>query len=141
VTEVVVRIGELAARTGVPTRLLRYYEEQGLLSPERAANGYRSYEEHLVGRVTQIRGLLDAGVPTRIIRAILPCLDDPASIHVTDATPELIADLEHYHDQMDAKIQCLARNRDAIAGYLAAVRKETAGQPAWPGMRNGLRSG
>ena len=121
------RIGELATRTGVPTRLLRYYEEQGLLSPDRTANGYRSYEEHLVGRVTQIRGLLDAGVPTRIIRAILPCLDDPASIHVTDATPELIADLEHHHDQMDAKIQCLARNRDAIATYLTAVRKETAG--------------
>jgi DNA-binding transcriptional MerR regulator len=122
VREVVVRIGELAARTGVPTRLLRYYEEQGLLSPDRDPNGYRSYDAGLAGRVTQIRGLLDAGVPTRIIRAILPCLDDPASIHVTAATPELIADLERHRDQMDAKIQCLARNRDAISAYLTAVR-------------------
>ena len=85
------RIGELAERTGVPTRLLRYYEEQGLLSPSRTPNGYRTYDEGLAGRVTQIRGLLDAGVPTRIIREILPCLDDPCSIHVTDATPELVA--------------------------------------------------
>ncbi len=117
------RIGELAARTGVPTRLLRYYEEQGLLSPDRNPNGYRSYDEHLVGRVTQIRGLLDAGVPTRIIRAILPCLDDPSSIHVADATPELIADLERHRDLMDAKIQCLSRNRDAITTYLTTVRE------------------
>ncbi len=37
------KIGELSRRTGVPTRMLRYYEEQGLLRPERADNGYRSY--------------------------------------------------------------------------------------------------
>ncbi|HEY0453076.1 MerR family transcriptional regulator [Actinophytocola sp.] len=116
------RIGELASETGVATRLLRYYEEQGLLSPSRGANGYRDYDELLVGRVTQIRGLLDAGVPTRIIREILPCLDNPCSIHVADATPELIADLERHREQIAAKIQCLARNRDAISTYLEAVR-------------------
>ncbi|HWM02807.1 MAG TPA: MerR family transcriptional regulator [Actinophytocola sp.] len=118
------RIGELATRTGVPTRLLRYYEEQGLLSPSRSTNGYRVYDPALVGRVTQIRGLLDAGVPTRIIREILPCLDDPCSIHVTAATPELISDLERHREQMDSRIQCLVRNRDAISTYLAAVRRE-----------------
>lgn len=119
------RIGELAARTNVPTRLLRYYEEQGLLSPARAANGYRDYAEQLVDRVVQIRGLLDAGVPTRIIRQILPCLDDPCTIHVRDADPALIADLERYRAQMDSKIQCLVRNRDAISAYLAAVREHS----------------
>jgi DNA-binding transcriptional MerR regulator len=118
-----VRIGELSKRTDVPTRLLRYYEEQGLLTPSRAANGYRDYAEALVDRVTQIRGLLDAGVPTRIIRQILPCLDDPCTIHVTDAAPELIADLERQRDQMDARISCLSRNRDAINAYLDAVRR------------------
>lgn len=117
------RIGQLAERTGVPARLLRYYEEQGLLSPSRSANGYRYYDQSLLARVTQIRGLLDAGVPTRIIREILPCLDDPCTIHVADATPDLIADLERYRAQMDAKIQCLVRNRDAISTYLAAVRR------------------
>ena len=116
------RIGELASRTGVPARLLRYYEEQELLTPERAANGYRTYAEGLVDRVVQIRGLLDAGVPTKIIKEILPCLDDPCTIHVTDATAELIASLERHRDQMDARIACLARNRDAISAYLDAVR-------------------
>ncbi|MBT2228704.1 MerR family transcriptional regulator [Nonomuraea sp. NEAU-A123] len=118
------RIGKLAERTNVPTRLLRYYEEQGLLTPSRAANGYRDYPEELVDRVTQIRGLLDSGVPTRIIKQILPCLDNPCTIHVTDATPELIESLEQQRDQMDARIRCLARNRDAISAYLDAVRRD-----------------
>ncbi len=125
------RIGELAERTGVPPRLLRYYEEQGLLSPDRAANGYRDYPETLVDRVTQIRGLLDAGLPTKIIKQVLPYLDNPCTIHVSDATPELIEALERYRAQMTSRIDCLARNRDAIAAYLAAVRARSgeAGQP------------
>lgn len=71
----------------------------------------------------QIRGLLDAGLTTEIIRQILPCLDDPCQIHVTDAAPELIASLERQRERMDAKIRCLTRNRDAISAYLAAVRE------------------
>jgi DNA-binding transcriptional MerR regulator len=120
-----VRIGELARRTNVPPRLLRYYEEQGLLTPDRTANGYRDYPEAVVERVTQIRGLLDAGLPTKIIRQVLPCLDNPCQIHVADATPQLIAELETYREQMDARIRCLTRNRDAIGAYLAAVRPRT----------------
>jgi DNA-binding transcriptional MerR regulator len=122
----VVRIGELAERTNVPTRLLRYYEEQELLAPDRAANGYRDYAEGTVDRVVQIRGLLDAGLPTRIIKQILPCLDNPCTIHVTDATPELIASLERQREQMDTRIRCLTRNRDAISAYLDAARSRTA---------------
>lgn len=120
------RIGELARRTNVSTRLLRYYESQGLLSPEREANGYRDYAESLIERVTQIRGLIDAGVPTRIIAMILPCLDDPRSIHVTDASPELLVELEERRDQMTARIDCLARNRDAIDAYLRRVRRRSS---------------
>ncbi len=118
------RIGELAERTGTPRRLLRYYEEQGLIVPDRSPNGYRRYEESLVDRVLQIRGLLDAGLPTRIIRQILPCLDQPRAIYLSDATPDVIATLEHERDRMTQRIRCLTRNRDAIAAYLAALRAE-----------------
>jgi DNA-binding transcriptional MerR regulator len=119
------RIGQLAERTGVSARLLRYYEDQDLLAPERTANGYRDYSERLVDRVVQIRGLLAAGLTTAIIRQILPCLDDPCTIHVTDATPELIDALERQREQMDSRIRCLAKNRDAISAYLDAVRART----------------
>ncbi|GAA2798898.1 MerR family transcriptional regulator [Nonomuraea dietziae] len=115
-------IGELSERTGTPRRLLRYYEEQGLINPSRSPNGYRDYDESLVDRVAQIRGLLDAGLPTRIIKQILPCLNKPRVIHFPDATPEMIATLEHERDRMSERVACLTRNRDAIADYLEAVR-------------------
>ncbi|MFI0983382.1 MerR family transcriptional regulator [Streptomyces sp. NPDC021093] len=118
------RIGELSERTDTPRRMLRYYEEQGLIAAERAANGYREYDERFVDRVAQIRGLLDAGLPTRIIKQILPCLDKPRAIHFPDATPEMLATLEQELDRMSARVECLRRNRDAIAEYLAAVRPE-----------------
>lgn len=119
------RIGELARRTHVPPRLLRYYEEQGLLTSDRQANGYRDYPEQVVDRVIQIRGLLDAGLPTKIIGQILPYLGNPCTIHVTGATQELIASLECYRAQMDARIRCLTKNRDAISDYLDAVRNRS----------------
>ncbi|MFC8589843.1 MerR family transcriptional regulator [Streptomyces atroolivaceus] len=116
------RIGELSERTGTPRRLLRYYEEQGLLVPDRTPNGYRDYAERTVDRVLQIRGLLEAGLPTRAIKKILPCINDPRMIHVPDAAPETIELLERERDRMTERIRCLTRNRDAISGYLDAVR-------------------
>ncbi|MEV7601755.1 MerR family transcriptional regulator [Kitasatospora sp. NPDC089797] len=116
------RIGELARRTDTAPRLLRYYETQGLILPVREANGYRDYDERLVDRVLQIRGLLDAGLPTRIIKQILPCLDAPRTIHFTDATPEMLETLETETERMTRRIQCLTRNRDAIREYLDVVK-------------------
>lgn len=116
------RIGELAQRTDTPARSLRYYEQQGLIRPVRLPNGYRDYDEYLVDRVLQIRGLLDAGLPTRIISQILPCLDRPRAIHFTDATTEMLSVLECERDRMTTRIACLQRNRDAIDRYLTEVK-------------------
>ncbi|MEV4238552.1 MerR family transcriptional regulator [Nocardia sp. NPDC050408] len=120
------RIGELSERTGTSRRLLRYYEEQGLIVADRCANGYRTYDDRFVDRVLQIRGLLDAGLPTRIIKQILPCLDKPRTIYFPDATPEMLATLERERERMSDRISCLSRNRDAIAEYLEAVRGNAA---------------
>lgn len=116
------KIGQLAGLSNTSTRALRYYEEEGLIVPRRMPNGYREYDDYLVDRVTQIRGLLDAGLPTRIIKLILPCLDKPRTIHFTDATPEILATLEHERHRMTERIKFLTRNRDAIGEYLDAVR-------------------
>ena len=120
------RIGELSERTGTPRRLLRYYEEQGLIVADRLPNGYRVYDESNLDRVAQIRGLLDAGLPTRIIKQILPCLNKPRVIHFPDATPEMLATLEEERDRMTERIRFLTRNRDAVAEYLDAVREKLA---------------
>ncbi|MFJ5552139.1 MerR family transcriptional regulator [Streptomyces sp. NPDC093225] len=123
------RIGELSERTGTSRRLLRYYEEQGLVRAARSLNGYREYDEDCVDRVLQVRGLLDAGLPTRVIRQVLPCLDRPREIRISGAAQETVDALERERDRMDERIACLVRNRDAISGYLDAVR-EAQRQPA-----------
>ncbi|MFG2122573.1 MerR family transcriptional regulator [Streptomyces sp. NPDC048710] len=120
------RIGELSRRTGVPNRLLRYYEEQGLLRPDRADNGYRSYPESAVPDVQQIRGLLDSGLTTEMIRAILPYLSGPEELHppAECVTPQTASLLQAHIDRIQARIDCLARNRDRLTAYLSVVRPE-----------------
>lgn len=52
------QIGEVAERTGVTQRTLRFYEERGLLKPpSRMDGGFRLYSEEDVQRVEQIKGL------------------------------------------------------------------------------------
>jgi len=73
------RIGELAARTGVSVRALRYYEEQGLLAPQRTAAGQRVYGPHHESVVATIRDLLAAGFCSSVIGSLLPALSDPVA--------------------------------------------------------------
>jgi DNA-binding transcriptional MerR regulator len=115
------RIGQLSQRTGVSQRLLRYYEELGLVAPGRAYNGYRTYEESHVDIVLQIKGLLEAGLPTRIIKQLLPCLVKPQTIYVPSVTPEMIATLQLERARLSERIECLLRHRDAVGEYLEKV--------------------
>lgn len=115
------RIGELAKISNTPTRLLRYYEEQGLIIPRRLENGHREYDPHLIDRAIQIRGLIDSGVPTKIIALILPCLDKPRGIVPENIQPEMLAILRNEHDRMNHRIDFLTRNRDSIAAYIEAA--------------------
>lgn len=117
----IVRIGELSERSGVPTRMLRYYEEQGLLTPGRSENGYRYYEAPHLERVEKIRGLIEAGIPTRIICDILPCLDRQREIVVVDPDPGLREVLLRERDRMAKQINLLTQNRDSITRYVEAM--------------------
>nr|WP_283137059.1 MerR family transcriptional regulator [Rhizohabitans arisaemae] len=79
------RIGELAEATGTTARALRHYEEAGLISSARAANGYRVYDEVAAVRVRNIRHLLAVGLTLEDVRHFLPCLDgDLAATHPSE---------------------------------------------------------
>lgn len=113
------RIKDVAERVGVSPRLLRYYEEQGLIRPSREANGYRSYDEGTVTRIGQIRELLGAGLTTEIIRQVLPCLAEAACSAY--AEPEFLARVEVERDRLRARIATLTESLDAIDRYLDDV--------------------
>ncbi|MFJ8621694.1 MerR family transcriptional regulator [Kitasatospora sp. NPDC093550] len=114
------RIGELARLTGVSTRLLRYYEEQGLLQPARTTAGYREYGEEDTVRVWQVRSLLAAGLSTRVIAELLPCATGP--VPVLEACPDLLATLRGELADLDARIDDLSRSRRVLSQYLATAR-------------------
>jgi len=114
----VMRIGELSARTGASARSIRYYEEQGLLTSERSGSGQRTYAESAVDRVLLIRRLFDAGIGSRTMSGLLPCLSDP-----TIRTPWLTDRLRDERERIVAEIAELAGTvaaLDAVIGDLAA---------------------
>lgn len=53
-------IGDVSRRSGLPAKTIRYYEEIGLITPRRSANGYRSFHEsdlHKLGFLGRARSL------------------------------------------------------------------------------------
>ena len=124
------KIGELSARTGIPTRMLRYYEEQGLLASERSANGYRSYDEADVERAARARGLVQSGLTTRLAKVVL----DVESA-CSDGTPpqcsrELAQMLAEELAALNERLACLTRSRDSVARFLALTRNDDLVAPA-----------
>jgi DNA-binding transcriptional MerR regulator len=117
VLEVTMLIGELSRRTGVSTRLLRYYEEQELLLPGRDSHGYRDYPEDAPLRVEQIRRLLEAGVTTAEIRHLIPCATKDGLLHCDHSHAVMRSALERLDDQLAD----LNRKRSLLAGQAEAV--------------------
>lgn len=123
------RIGELSRRTGVHERLLRYYEEQHLLRPERRPSGYREYSEPDVDTVRRIRSLLAAGLNTATIATILPCLRDDGE-RLVPTCPGLIADLTEERARITAAITDLQASRSALDAVIASAPADVAARAA-----------
>ncbi|GAA2650082.1 MerR family transcriptional regulator [Paractinoplanes durhamensis] len=102
------RIGELATKAGVSVRALRYYEEQGLLAAGRSGSGQRHYADPAVDRVQLIQHLYAAGLASRTIAELLPCVDAQVS------TPESRAKLSAERDRIDRQITDLIQTRDRL---------------------------
>jgi DNA-binding transcriptional MerR regulator len=114
-----VRIGELARAAGTTVRALRHYEEAGLISSERAHNGYRVYDERAVVRVRNIRHLLSVGLTLDDVRVFLPCLDGDVA-----AAPPSAKGLRVARERLavlDARIAAQTEVRDRLE---AALRQQ-----------------
>ncbi|MGN9839576.1 MerR family transcriptional regulator [Nonomuraea sp. H19] len=113
------KIGDLSRETGVSPRLLRYYEEQGLLSSYRAEGGHRRYAQDAPIVVRRIRTLLAAGLPTKVIRDVLPCVS--GSGDVLDACT--LGHLRTRLGGLDDQIAELQTTREALAAILSATER------------------
>jgi DNA-binding transcriptional MerR regulator len=116
-----VLIGELSRRTGVPAHLLRYYESQGLLAPDRGPSGYREYTGEALVTVTQIRKLLEAGLSTQEIGFLLPCVTGTAP--ELEPCEELLDTLRARRTELDDRIGTLAHSRRLLHDYITATER------------------
>ena len=65
------QIGDLAVKTGVSTRTIRYYEELGMIEPhERTNGGFRLYSDDQLRRLEIIQGLKSLGFELERIREL-----------------------------------------------------------------------
>jgi DNA-binding transcriptional MerR regulator len=113
-----VRIGELAERAGVSVRSLRYYEEQGLLTSDRSQSGQRHYTEDAVERVRFLQRLYAAGLSSRTIGELLPCVDSPSAENTDAAYRRMVEERDH----LTTHIEELIRTRDALDQLIEANR-------------------
>ncbi|TYP87987.1 DNA-binding transcriptional MerR regulator [Blastococcus xanthinilyticus] len=111
------RIGEVAARSGVSVRALRYYEEQGLLAAPRSPSGQRRYPEDAVDRVHFIQLLYAAGLTSKDVLELLPC------VHTGTATPAMMARLLEQRDRIDGQIAELTRARERLDEVIRVGRE------------------
>jgi DNA-binding transcriptional MerR regulator len=116
-----VKIGELARRTGVSERSLRYYEQQDLLASTRTSGGQREYPDSAVDRVIRIQELFAAGLPSKKIALMLPCMRDYDGGPSEIATPLLVEDLKKERRRIDRMIADLHATRDVLDDVIDAA--------------------
>lgn len=116
------RIGELAERSGVSERMLRYYEQEGLLRPERTASGYRNYSPTDIKKIERIRLLTTTGLKIESIRVILPCMMGEKEIF--EPCPVVKTILEQELKKLNARLNEFTQSKLMVESFLHGVTAE-----------------
>jgi MerR family transcriptional regulator, copper efflux regulator len=112
------RIGELAAVSGVTAKTIRYYEDIGVLdAPARTPSGYRNYTREATDRLGFIRSAQAVGLTLGEIRGIVALRDRGATpcAHVLELITARAADL-------DRRISQLQRLRTELGRLVARAK-------------------
>ncbi len=103
-------VGEVAARAGVATSALRYYEDEGLITSARNAAGHRRYHADVLRRVAFVRTAQLVGLSLAEIRHALSSLPDGRTPNARDWAVLARA----WRPQLDERIDVLTRMRDQL---------------------------
>jgi MerR family transcriptional regulator, redox-sensitive transcriptional activator SoxR len=103
-------IGEVAARSGVASSALRFYEREGLIGSERTAGNQRRYERAVLRRIAFIQAGRAAGIPLERVRAALALL--PRNRSPSRRDWERLS--RTWRDDLDSRITTLQSLRDRL---------------------------
>jgi MerR family redox-sensitive transcriptional activator SoxR len=107
-------IGALAARAGVATSALRFYEAEGLIHASRTAGGQRRYPRDALRRVSFIRVAQQVGLSLAEIREAMAQLPDNRT--PTHRDWERLS--RSWRSRLDERIAMLERLRDRLGGCI-----------------------
>jgi len=107
-------IGDFSRYAGLSIRMLRHYDERGLLEPAEVdpVTGYRRYAPSQLSRAGRIRSLRDAGCGIAEISELLPLFEDPAALSVR---------IERHLQRLDEEALRLRRQRALAESLVAAA--------------------
>ncbi|UWS00501.1 Cu(I)-responsive transcriptional regulator [Phaeobacter inhibens] len=110
-------IGDVASRSGLPAKTIRYYEDIGLIKPRRSDNGYRCFAETDLHKLAFLGRARALGFTIEDCRTLLALYEDEsrASADVKQLAQEhldkiniKIADLEAMRDTLSELVTCCA---------------------------------
>ena len=99
------KIKQVEELVGITSKNIRFYENQGLLTPERAENGYREYHEQNIEALKKIKLLRKLGISGEDIRAVLNhsrSLEDCLEKHLTvlEKERENLSNMQRLSDEI-----------------------------------------
>jgi Cu(I)-responsive transcriptional regulator len=103
-------IGDVAARSGLPAKTIRYYEDIGLIRPRRGDNGYRAFVSSDVHKLAFLARARSLGFSIEECRALLALYEDAGR-----ASGEVKQVAEAHLGQIERKIAELQGMRAALA--------------------------
>ncbi len=111
-------ISEIAARTGLPPKTIRYYEEIGLITPDRGENGYRVFDDRHLHKLAFLGRARTLGFSIEDCRALMALYEDDtrASADVKAIARQHLAQVTDKIAQLQAMADTLSHLIDCCAG-------------------------
>jgi DNA-binding transcriptional MerR regulator len=119
-------IGEVAERVGLSLRTVRFYEEQGLITPEgRTDGGFRLYTEEHVDRLLLIKHMKPLGFSIQQMRELLDTRDALATLSPDDgAYPDALARFSAFADAASTRVGELKATLATAEALARQLRRE-----------------
>ncbi len=108
-------IGEVAERSGIPPKTIRYYEDIGLVRPQRSENGYRAFRETDLHKLTFLGRARALGFSIEDCRTLLGLYEDESR-----ESAQVKAVAEEHLSEIDSKIAQLQAMRQTLSHLVAA---------------------
>jgi MerR family copper efflux transcriptional regulator len=125
------QIGEVAERIGLSLRTVRYYEEQGLLTPDsRTSGGFRLFSEDQVDRLALIKQMKPIGFAVQEMRELLDARDRLRAAHADADRVDAEATLSRYADDAARRCAKLHEQLRQAEGLADQLRQEARGRGA-----------